>query len=141
MRAPQICTTALASSSTLTSLRGCKINGLYGVALRASDGSTVEGPVFSLVGCSPEPPIVAKPGTTLYRFKLSATYTECSQRAKGQPPRGSKYWSPVCLKASSGERDIMPPLPAGKYTALFVPDGKWHGPDVKSAQLVVTGKK
>jgi hypothetical protein len=47
----------------------------------------------------------------------------------------------VCLKTSSGERDIMPPLPAGKYTALFVPDGKWHGPDVKSAELVVTGKK
>jgi hypothetical protein len=40
-----------------------------------------------------------------------------------------------------GARDIMPPLPAGKYTALFFPDGKWHGPHVRPADLVVTAKK
>ena len=82
--------------------------------------------------------MVVKPGTTVYRFKLPATYTECSQSASDQPPKSSKYWSPLCLKDSRGERDIMPPLPAGEYTAVFFPNGEWHGPHVKSAELVVT---
>jgi hypothetical protein len=128
------------TSKTKVLLRGCKTDGLYGIALRASNGY-IQGPAFSLVGCIPEQEMVAKPGTTVYRFKMPATYTQCSQNAKGQPPKSSKYWTPPCLKDSSGERDIMPPLPAGKYTALFVPDGEWHGPNVKSADLVVTRRK
>jgi hypothetical protein len=35
----------------------------------------------------------------------------------------------------------MPPLPAGNYTALFFPNGEWHGPYVNSADLVVTATK
>jgi hypothetical protein len=35
----------------------------------------------------------------------------------------------------------MPPLPSGKYTAVFFPEDKWHGPPVKSAALFVIGKK
>jgi hypothetical protein len=128
------------TSKTMILMRGCKIDGLYAIGLRASDGY-IQAPVFSLVGCSPEQEMVAKPGTTVYRFKMPATYTACSQSAKTQPPKSSKYWTPLCLKDSSGERDIMPPLPAGKYTALFFPDGEWHGPHVQSAELVVTQKK
>jgi hypothetical protein len=121
-------------------MRGCKIDGLYGIGLRASDGY-LQQPAFSLVGCSPAQVLVARPGTTVYRFKIPATYFGCSQSAKHQLPKSSKYWTPLCLKGSSGERDIMPPLPAGKYTTLFFPDGQWRGPHVKSAELVLTGKK
>jgi hypothetical protein len=127
------------TSKTQVLLRGCKIDGLYAIGLRASDGY-IQEPAFSLVACGPQE-MVAKPGTTVYRFKIAATYTACSQSAKHQPPRSSKYWAPLCLKDSSGERDIMPPLPAGTYTALFFPNGEWHGPHVKSADLIVTRTK
>jgi hypothetical protein len=120
--------------------RGCKIDGLYAIGFRASDGY-VQEPAFSLVLCSLGQEMVAKPGTTVYRFRMPATYTRCSQGAKDQLPKRSKYWTPPCLKDSSGERDIMPPLPPGKYTALFFPDGEWHGPHMKSAVLVVTRAK
>lgn len=121
-------------------MRGCKIDGLYAIGLRASDGYT-QAPAFSLVGCSPEQEMVANPGATIYQFKFPATYTECSESAEHQPPKSSKYWTPLCLKDSTGQRDIMPPLAPGKYTALFFPDGKWHGPRVNSAGLVVTTTK
>jgi hypothetical protein len=127
------------TSKTKVLMRGCKIDGLYAIGFRASDGYLQE-PAFSLVGCSPEQEMVAKTGTMVYRFE-PASYVECSQSAKHQLPKSSKYWIPLCLKESSGERDSMPPLPAGKYTALFFPDGEWHGPDVKSADLVVTSTK
>jgi hypothetical protein len=125
------------TSTTRVLLRGCKIDGLYAIGFRASNGY-VQAPAFSLVGCSPEQELVAKPGTTVYRFETSATYAECSQSAKGQPPRYSKYWSPLCLRDSRGQRDIIPPLPEGNYSALFFPAGQWHGPPVKPARLLVT---
>jgi hypothetical protein len=128
------------SSKTKVLMRGCKVDGLYAVALRASDGY-IQQPVFYDVGCSPEQEMVATPGTTAYRFRIPATYTECLQSAQHQPPKSSKYWTPLCLKDGGGERDVMPPLPPGKYTALFFPYGDWHGPHVKSANLVVTGTK
>ncbi len=121
-------------------VRGCKIDGLYAIRLRFADGY-MQQPAFSLVGCSPQQEMVARPGSTVYRFKLSATYIACSQSGKHQPPKWSKHWMPLCRKDSTGERDIMPPLPAGKYTALFFPDGEWHGPHVKSADLVVTRRQ
>jgi hypothetical protein len=121
-------------------MRGCKIDGLFAIGVRASDGY-VQAPAFSLVGCSPEQELVASPGTTVYRFDLRATYTSCSQSAQHQLPRDSKYWIPLCLTDSGGRRDIMPPLPPGQYTALFFPSGEWHGPRVQSAGLVVTRKK
>jgi hypothetical protein len=125
------------TSKTKVLLRGCQIDGLYAIGLRASDGY-IQEPAFALVGCSPEQEMVAKPGTTVYRFNMPATYTQCSQSTTHQLPKRSRYWTPLCLKDSSGARDIMPPLPAGKYTALLFPDGEWHGPHVKSADLVVT---
>jgi hypothetical protein len=125
------------TSKTKFLMRGCKIDGLFAIGVRASDGY-VQAPAFSLVGCRPEQELVARPGTTVYRFKLRAIYTACSQSAQGQPPRGSKYWTPLCLPDSRGQRDIMPPLPPGQYTALFFPAGEWHGPHVQSAGLVVT---
>lgn len=128
------------TSKTQVLMRGCKVDGLYGIGLRASDGY-IQEPAFSLVGCSPTQELVAKPGRTVYRFEMPARYIACSQSAMHQPPKSSKYWSPLCLKDSSGERDIMPPLPAGDYTALFFPAGEWHGPPVKSAELVVTKTK
>lgn len=128
------------TSKTEILLRGCKADGLYGIGLRAADGY-IQDPAFFAVACSPEQELVAKPGTTVYRFKRPATYIGCAQSPKGQPPRSSKYWNPLCLENSKGERDIMPPLPAGKYTALFFADGEWHGPHVKSADLVVTPTK
>jgi hypothetical protein len=117
-------------------MRGCEIDGLYAIGVRSSNGR-VQAPAFSDVGCSPEQALIAKPGTTVYRFTLRLDYTACSQSAKDQPPRDSKYWTPPCLKDSGGERDIMPPLPAGRYTALFFPAGKWHGPHVKPAGVTV----
>jgi hypothetical protein len=128
------------TSRTKVLLRGCKVDGLYGIGLRASDGD-VQAPASPLVACSPEQELVAKPGTTVYRFELRATYMACSQNPKGEPPKGSKYWNPPCLKGSASNRDIMPPLSAGKYMALFIPGGEWHGPHVKSAKLVVTRKR
>lgn len=119
-------------------LRTCgTIDGFYAVTLRASDGYG-QGAAFSLVGCLHQQAMLAKPGTTIYRFTVSARYTECAQSARHQRPKNSRYWTPLCLKASSGERNIMPPLPPGHYTALFFPDGRWSGPTVKSARLVVT---
>lgn len=125
------------STNSKVLMRGCRVDGLYGIGFRASDGY-VQAPAFSLVGCSPEQALVAKPGVTVYRFTLRATYTACSQSTAGQPPRRSKYWTPSCLKGVSGNHDVMPPLPAGRYTALFFPAGVWHGPHVKPAPLVVT---
>lgn len=124
------------TSRTKVLTRGCDIDGLYAVGVRSSNGY-VQVPAFSDVGCSPEQALIAKPGTTVYRFTLRSTYTVCSQGAKDQPPIGSKYWTPLCLKDSRGERDIMPPLPAGRYTALFFPAGKWHGLRVKPASVTV----
>ena len=128
------------TSRTKVLIRGCKVDGLYAIGFRAADGY-VQEPAFSLVGCSPLDQMVAKPGTTVYRFKVPATYTQCSQSTQDQPPESSKNWTPLCLKDHSGQRDIMPPLPAGKYTALFFPDGEYHGPHVKSADLAVTRTK
>jgi hypothetical protein len=124
------------TSKTKVLLRGCKADGLFAIEFRASDGY-LQQPVNLLVACGPQE-LVAKPGTTIYRFKLPAAYIHCSQSARHQPPRSSKYWAPLCLKNSSGARDIMPPLPAGNYTALFFPVGEWHGPRVNPAELVVT---
>jgi hypothetical protein len=118
-------------------MRGCLVDGLYGIGLRASDGY-VQAPAFSLVGCHPEQEMVAKPGTTVYRFTVPATYVQCSQSARDQPPRSSKYWIPLCLKDSSGHRDRMPPLPPGRYSALFFPATTWHGPHVEPATVLVT---
>lgn len=47
---------------------------------------------------------------------------------------------PLCLKDSSGERDIVPPLPAGSYTAQYFHGSKWRGPHVTPAELVVLTK-
>ncbi|MGH2843097.1 MAG: hypothetical protein ACRDKL_05860, partial [Solirubrobacteraceae bacterium] len=116
-------------------LRTCAINGLYAIALRAADGY-LQQPGFTLVACD-HGLMAARPGRTAYRFKLRATYTGCSQSARDQQPRGSPNWMPLCLKDSSGRRDRMPPLPPGDYTALFVPDGRWRGPSVMPAKLVV----
>lgn len=92
------------TSKTKVLMRGCKIDGLYAIGLRASDGY-IQEPAFSDVGCSPEHEMVAKPGNTVYRFEVPAAYVECSQSANQQPPRSSKYWNPLCLKNPSGERD------------------------------------
>lgn len=124
------------TSKALVLLSGCRVDGFYAVGLRASDGF-IQEPAFSAVGCSPQQKLVAKPGTTVYRFKIRAAYTECSQSARHQLPKGSKYWSPLCLKDSKGERDIMPPLPSGKYTAVFFPAGRWKGAAVTPAHLVI----
>lgn len=125
------------TSQTKVLTQGCNANGFYGIGLRASDGY-IQAPAFALVGCSPEQEMVAKPGTTVYQFKVAASYTQCSQSTKGQAPEGSKYWTPVCLKDPSGRRDIQPPLPPGRYTALFFSSGKWLGPHVAPAVLTVT---
>ena len=125
------------TAKTMVLLRGCRINGVYGVGLRGSEGY-VQAPVFTLVGCSPEPDMVAKPGITVYRFNVSTTYGECTPSTRNEPPRSSNYWSPLCLKDSGGERNVMPPLPAGTYAVLFFPNGKWHGPQVKPAHLVIS---
>jgi hypothetical protein len=128
------------TSKTKVLMRGCEFDGLYAIGLRASDGY-LQTPAFSAVGCATEQEMLAKPGATVYRFKMPATYTQCSQSVEHQPPKRSKYWTPLCLKDPSGERDIMPPLPPVRYTALFFPDGEWHGPHVESADLVVTRTK
>lgn len=128
------------TSSTRVLERGCKVDGLYAVGLRASDGS-LQSPAFSLVGCSPEQELIARPGQTTYPFKLQATYGSCLQRAKGQGSRGSASWMPPCLENAEHIRDIAPPLPVGIYTAVFVPDGKWHGPRVQPARLRVIHNK
>jgi hypothetical protein len=128
------------TSKTKVLMRGCKIDGLYAIGLRASDGY-LQTPAFSAVGCTTKQEMVARPGATVYRFKMPATYTQCSQSPERQPPRRSKYWTPLCLKDPSGERDVMPPLPPGRYTALFFADGEWHGPHIESADLVVTRTK
>jgi hypothetical protein len=120
-------------------LSGCAVNGLYAIGLRGSDGY-IQAPAFSLVGCSPQQVLVAKPGFTIYRFRLHAMYTACSQSATDQPPKSSRFWIPVCLKSSGGARGVMPPLPIGRYTALFFPNGRWEGPRVVSATLVVASR-
>ena len=119
-------------------LRGCLTNGRFGIGLRAADGYQTD-PGFTAVGCSPlQALVVAKPGVSIYRFKIPARYDQCSQNSSNQQPKGSPNWTPLCLRDSHRERNIMPPLQAGKYTARFVPDGRWQGPSVKPAALTVT---
>jgi hypothetical protein len=113
-------------------LRGCVTNGRFEIGLEAPNRYP-QGGVFSLVGCNPLQVLVAaKPGVTVYRFRLRATYTECAESAKGGPGM------PLCLKGSDGKPDIFPTLPAGEYTTIFFPDGKWLGPKVAPAALAVT---
>jgi len=128
------------TSKTKVLLRGCKIDGLYAIGFRDSHGR-VQAPAFPLVGCIRTQEMVAKPGTTIYRFSTLASYSECSQSPRQSAPKSSKYWIPLCLKDSTGERDIMPPLPVGQYAVLFFSDGDWHGPHIKPAVLIVTKKK
>jgi hypothetical protein len=113
-------------------LRGCVTNGRFEIGLEAPNRYP-QGGVFSLVGCNPLQVLVAaNPGVTVYRFRLRATYTECAESAKGEPGM------PLCLKGPDGKPDIFPTLPAGDYTAVFFPDGKWLGPKVAPAALAVT---
>lgn len=126
------------TAKTVVLLSGCRIDGLFAVGFRNSDGQ-LQAPGFSAVGCNPEQHLVAKPGRTVYRFKVRVTYMGCTQSAANQLPKTSQYWTPLCLKDSAGERDVMPPLPTGRYTAVFVPAGKWAGPRVAGAKLSVTG--
>jgi len=126
------------TSKTLDLLSGCgAVDGFYAIGLRAADGY-IQEPAFATVGCGAEQEMVAKPGRTVFQFKIKASYTACSQLATGQRPRRSRYWNPICLKDSSGKRDIMPPLPAGRYEARFFPNGKWLGPKIADAKLTVT---
>jgi hypothetical protein len=74
------------TSQTKVLMRGCTIDGLYAIGFRASDGY-VQEPAFSLVGCSPEQEMVAKPGTTIYRFKVPAT--SCRRSRPASTPRCS----------------------------------------------------
>jgi hypothetical protein len=121
-----------ATSTRRVLLRGCLTNGRFEIGLEAANRYP-QGGIFSVVGCNPLQVLVAaKPGVTVYRFKLRATYTDCAQSAKGGPGM------PLCLKGSDGERDIFPTLPVGEYTAVFLPDGNWHGPKVTPATLAVT---
>jgi len=120
-----------ATSTRKVLLRGCLANGRFEIGLEAPNRD--QGGAFSLVGCNPlQVLIAANPGVTVYRFKLSATYTVCAQSAKGGPGM------PLCLKGADGKRDIFPALPAGQYTAILLPDGKWLGPKVTPAALSVT---
>jgi hypothetical protein len=113
-------------------LRGCVTNGRFEIGLEAPNRYP-QGGIFSLVGCNPlQVLIAARPGVTLYHFRLRATYTDCAESAKGGPGM------PLCLKGSDGKPDIFPTLPAGEYKAVFLPDGKWLGPKVAAAALAVT---
>jgi hypothetical protein len=125
------------TSTTKVLIRGCRVDGFYAITLRGPDGR-LQPVAFSLVGCIPEQEMVAKPGTTVHRFKLPARYSECTGSAKDEPAKSSKYWVPLCLKDPKGQRDIFPPLPPGNYTVVLVPAGKWDGPHVKPAALVLT---
>lgn len=122
---------------TVVLLSGCRIDGLFAVGLRNSDGQ-LQAPGFSAVGCNPEQHLVAKPGRTVYQFEVRVTYMGCTQSAANQLPKTSQYWTPLCLKDSASERNVMPPLLTGRYTAVFVPAGKWTGPQVAGAKLTVT---
>ena len=117
-------------------LRGCRINGLYGIGIR-SPHHTIQGPAFTLVGCLHHQTLVAKPGTTVYTFKLAARYMGCTQALKDEVPRTSPSWTPLCGRSRNGDRDVMPALPPGTYSTVFVPNGKWKGPAVHNAELVV----
>ena len=125
------------TSTAKVVLRACAIDGLYAIALRASDGYLQE-PAFAVVACRQQQAITAKPGTTAIRFKIHAAYTACTSSLRQPYPRRSKNWLPPCLKDARGSRDVMPPLPAGSYTVLFFPNGKWLGPAVKPATLLVS---
>jgi hypothetical protein len=125
------------TSKTRILVSGCRVDGLYGVALNASGPDLNNGPASFAVGCFHKDHLVARPGTTAYPFKVTATYLSCSQAAEDQPPRTSKNWMPLCLRDAKGERDIAPPLPAGRYAAVFYPNGKWNGPTVTSETVTV----
>jgi hypothetical protein len=127
------------ASTTKILMRGCKVDGLYAISARASDGYVSE-PAFSAVGCLTQQELVARPGTTVYRFTFRATYESCTGSATNQPPKGSKYWIPLCARDPTGKRNVIPALPPGEYTALFFPQNVWHGPNVKGAAFVVTKK-
>jgi hypothetical protein len=80
------------------------------VALVLSSGRLSTGAAWTLPLCRPGVAFVARPGTTIYRLSVAATYGRCIMR--GHPLAGGE---PQCLR---GNR--MPPLPVGSYTVSVV---------------------
>lgn len=119
------------SSKPKLMLRGCIGGGLYVIGFRAADGY-LEQIGWTIDGCRAEQSMVAKPGRTVFRFRTAARYTICGP---SDQPKRSPGWIPACV---AGGGDPMPPLPAGHYTAVFVPYSGWKGPKVKSATVRIT---
>jgi len=94
------------SDRTRVLARGCP-HGF--VELMLSSRTVTASPAWALPACS-DATFVARPGTTIYRLEVPATYLGCTMR--GHPATGG---TPSCLP---GNR--MPPLPTGAYTVSVV---------------------
>jgi hypothetical protein len=86
--------------------RGCP-HGF--VQLTLSSRSLTTSPAWALPACS-DATFVARPGTTVYRLEVPATYLACTMRG-----HRAQAGSVQCLP---GNR--MPPLPAGTYALSVV---------------------
>jgi hypothetical protein len=115
------------TSSRVVLLRANSCGKLYDVTLRSAKWMQ---PADFTWDCGDEEALIAKPGVTVYRFTIHARSQSCS--ATG--PRGPG----LCAKDAHGNRDIMPVAPAGRYTTVFTPGTRWHGPRIREATLVVT---
>jgi hypothetical protein len=120
-------------SKPILMLRGCVGGGMYQIDFRASDGYLGPTP-FVIDGCTSEQSMVAKPGLTIFRFSTPTVYRACGP-GDVQPKR-SRDWVPPC-DTRDGHSGV-PSIPAGKYTAVFVPSDKWHGPRVSGARVTIT---
>ncbi|MDE3132376.1 MAG: hypothetical protein KGL16_14590 [Acidobacteriota bacterium] len=101
----------------------------YEVTLRSPRWD--EGSVFVSDTCFNEENMVAKPGVSVFRFRIPARSIDCVGDVSG--PGVIR-----CAKISSSNSTIMPLVPPGRYTTVFASGGDWAGPQIKDATLVVT---
>jgi hypothetical protein len=118
------------TTHTVVMLRADACGRPYEVLLRSP--SWYQPGVFTF-DCGKEEALVAKPGTTVYRFTILARSLVCS----GSGPTGPN----LCAKDVHGKRDIEPEAPPGQYSTVFTPSAAWKGPTIKEATLIVTRER
>ena len=116
--------------------RDCSANRAYAIGFRDRAGH-VWAPAFAGVGCPSAAVIVARPGTTVLRFRARATYSQCTASPSSWPPT-APAWVPPCRSGAAGRAGQIPLLAPGPYTVVFVPAAAWHGPRVSAAALTIT---
>jgi hypothetical protein len=110
------------------SLETCAANPWLAVGL--TDSKVVYVPASGLVGCSKK--LILAPGSRRFPISVITTYDDCAQTTAP-----SAVAEPLCLESlGSSTRNIMPPLPTGRYSTKVLTVGLFHNPFVLNRVLV-----